>query len=186
MRVVIGVTGASGAVYGLKVMEALKSLNVETYLVVSETARKVMREEGIDPARIEALATRVFGEEEMEAPIASGSFWFDGMAIVPCSMKTLASIAHGITDNLVTRAADVALKERRRLVLVIRESPLSLVHIRNMELATMAGAIVMPASPPFYNKPTTIDDMINSVAGRVLDLLGLRNNIYRRWGDTSR
>jgi polyprenyl P-hydroxybenzoate and phenylacrylic acid decarboxylases len=113
MRVVIGVTGASGAVYGLKVMEALKSLNVETYLVVSETARKVMREEGIDPARIEALATRVFGEEEMEAPIASGSFWFDGMAIVPCSMKTLASIAHGITDNLVTRAADVALKERR-------------------------------------------------------------------------
>ncbi|GGP22262.1 aromatic acid decarboxylase [Thermocladium modestius] len=183
MRIVLGLTGASGVVYGVRVLEELSKLGIETFVVISRAARTVMKEEGIEEGVVESMASHLYEENDLAAPIASGSFHFDGMAIVPCSMKTLAAIAHGITDNLVARAADVALKERRRLVLVIRESPLNLIHIRNMELVTMAGAIVMPASPPFYNKPKTINDMINSVAGRVLDLLGIRSDIYRRWGE---
>lgn len=180
----VAVTGASGVVYGLRLLESLRSINdVEVHLVVSKSASKVLQHElGLSIDDLVKLAHRTYDEGELDAPIASGSFNFQAMAIAPCSMKTLAAIAHGYTSNLITRAADVALKERRRLVLLIREAPYSLIHIRNMELVTQAGAIVMPASPPFYGKPRTIDDLINAVVGRVMALMGIENNIYPVWG----
>ena len=180
----MGITGASGVVYGVRFLEMIKKYasDSEVHLIISNTAVSILRYEvGLDKESLSRLADRVYDEDELGAPIASGSFKHDGMVIIPCSMKTLASIAHGITDNLITRAADVTLKERRRLILVIRETPLNLVHIRNMELVTLAGAIVMPAAPAFYNRPKTIDDMVNFIVGRVLDLLGIENDLYRRW-----
>jgi 4-hydroxy-3-polyprenylbenzoate decarboxylase len=184
-RFIVGITGASGVIYGVRFLEAIKryASDSEVYLVISNAAVRVLRHElGLDREYIARLADRVYGEDELDAPIASGSFRHDGMVIIPCSMKTLASIAHGIADNLITRAADVALKERRKLILVIRETPLNLVHIRNMELVTLAGAIVMPASPAFYHRPRSIDDLVNFIVGRVLDLLGIENDLYSRWG----
>ncbi len=184
-RVVVAVTGASGVIYGLRLLESLRRLNdVEIHLVVSKSASKVLQHElGLDVGDLIKLAHRAYNDDELDAPIASGSFSFQAMAIVPCSMKTLAAIAHGYTSNLITRAADVALKERRRLILLIREAPYNLIHIRNMELVTQAGAIVMPASPPFYGKPKTIDDLVNAVVGRVMALMGIENNLYPVWGD---
>ncbi len=186
----VGITGgASGVIYGVRFLEMIRryAKDSEVYLVMSNTAVEILRHEvGLDKESILKLANRVYNEDELGAPIASGSFKHDGMVIIPCSMKTLASIAHGITDNLITRAADVALKERRKLILVIRETPLNLIHIKNMELVTLAGAIVMPAAPPaFYNRPRTIDDMVNFIVGRVLDLLGIENDLYRRWSGYS-
>ncbi|MGC8606891.1 MAG: UbiX family flavin prenyltransferase [Vulcanisaeta sp.] len=187
-KIVVGITGASGVIYGVRFLETVRkySTNTEIHLVMSNTAINIIKHEvGLDGESLSRLADRVYGEDELGAPIASGSFKHDGMVIIPCSMKTLASIAHGITDNLISRAADVTLKERRKLILVIRETPLNLVHIKNMELVTLAGAIVMPAAPAFYNKPRTIDDMVNFIVGRVLDLLGIENELYRRWGGYS-
>ncbi|MCG2869764.1 MAG: UbiX family flavin prenyltransferase [Vulcanisaeta sp.] len=184
-RFIVGITGASGVIYGVRFLEAIKryASDSEVHLVISNAAVRVLRHElGLDREYIARLADRVYGEDELDAPIASGSFRHDGMVIIPCSMKTLASIAHGIADNLITRAADVTLKERRKLILVIRETPLNLVHIRNMELVTLAGAIVMPASPAFYHRPRSIDDLVNFIVGRVLDLLGIENDLYSRWG----
>ncbi|MCG2887557.1 MAG: UbiX family flavin prenyltransferase [Vulcanisaeta sp.] len=184
-RFIVGITGASGVIYGVRFLEAIKryASDSEVHLVISNAAVRVLRHElGLDREYIVRFADRVYGEDELDAPIASGSFRHDGMVIIPCSMKTLASIAHGIADNLITRAADVALKERRKLILVIRETPLNLVHIRNMELVTLAGAIVMPASPAFYHRPRSIDDLVNFIVGRVLDLLGIENDLYSRWG----
>ncbi len=181
----MGITGASGVIYGVRFLEAIRhyASDSEVHLVISNAAVRILRHElGLDREYIARLADRVYGEDELDAPIASGSFRHDGMVIIPCSMKTLASIAHGIADNLITRAADVALKERRKLILVIRETPLNLVHIRNMELVTLAGAIVMPASPAFYHRPRSIDDLVNFIVGRVLDLLGIENDLYSRWG----
>jgi 4-hydroxy-3-polyprenylbenzoate decarboxylase len=184
-KIIAGITGASGVVYGVRFLEVIKQYasDAEVHLIISNAAVKVLRHElGLDRDYVVRLADRVYGEDELDAPIASGSFKHDGMVIIPCSMKTLASIAHGIADNLITRAADVALKERRRLILVIRETPLNLVHIKNMELATLAGAIVMPAAPAFYHRPRSVDDLVNFIVGRVLDLLGIENDLYRRWG----
>ncbi|WP_069807316.1 UbiX family flavin prenyltransferase [Vulcanisaeta thermophila] len=185
-RFVVAITGASGVIYGVRFLEALRahSRDSEIHLIMTRGAIKVMRSETeVKPEDVVKLADRVYGEDELEAPIASGSFRHDGMVVIPCSMKTLASIAHGIADNLVTRTADVTLKERRRLILVIRETPLNLIHIRNMELVTLAGAIVMPASPGFYHRPRTIDDMVNFIVGRVLDLLGIEHSLFKRWGE---
>ncbi|WP_066795865.1 UbiX family flavin prenyltransferase [Caldivirga sp. MU80] len=184
-RVVVAITGASGVIYGVRLLESLSRVSdVEVHLVVSKSALKVLKHEldlGLDD--LVKLAHKAYNDDELDAPIASGSFGFQAMAIAPCSMKTLSAIAHGYTSNLVTRAADVALKERRRLVLLIREAPYSLIHIRNMMLATEAGAIVMPASPPFYGKPRTIDDLVNAVVGRVMVLMGIENNLYPVWDD---
>ena len=187
-RIVVAITGASGVIYGIRFLEMIRryAKDSEVHLIISNTAIKIAKHEtGYDKEHIIRLADRSYDEKDLEAPIASGSFKHDGMVIIPCSMKTLASIAHGITDNLITRAADVTLKERRKLILVIRETPLNLIHIKNMELATLAGAIVMPAAPAFYNKPRNIDDLVNFIVGRVLDLLGIENDLYRRWSGYS-
>ncbi|RFA94613.1 UbiX family flavin prenyltransferase [Pyrobaculum aerophilum] len=181
-RVFLGITGASGVIYGVKVLELLKKAGVEIHLSISKTAERVMRlETDYDVEEVKSLADYVWDEHDMTAPPASGSYPIDAVAIVPCSTKTLAAIANGITLNLITRAAEVGLKERRRVVLVIRESPLSLVHIRNMELATMAGAIVMPAAPGFYTRPKTLEELVTTFAGRVLDALGVKHSFTPRW-----
>lgn len=183
MKVFVGITGASGVIYGVKVLELLRRAGVEIHLSVSKTAEKVIKlETDYDVQYVKSLADYIWDEGDLSAPPASGSFGIDAVAVVPCSTKTLAAIANGFTVNLIVRAAEVGLKERRRVVLVVRESPLSLVHIRNMELATVAGAVVMPAAPGFYTRPKTIEDLVTTFAGRVLDLLGVKHNFTPRWG----
>jgi len=182
MKVFVGITGASGVIYGIKVLELLRRAGVEIHLSISRTAEKIIRlETDYDVGYVKLLAHYVWDENDLAAPPASGSFGIDAVAIVPCSTKTLAAVAHGITLNLIVRAAEVGLKERKRVVLVVRESPLSLVHIKNMELATLAGAVVMPAAPGFYTRPKTLDELVTTFAGRVLDALGIRHDFTPRW-----
>jgi 4-hydroxy-3-polyprenylbenzoate decarboxylase len=183
MKVFVGITGATGIIYGVKVLELLRRAGVEIHLSLSKMAERVIKlETDYDVQYVKSLADYIWDEGDLSAPPASGSFGIDAVAVVPCSTKTLAAIANGFTVNLIVRVAEVGLKERRRVVLVVRESPLSLVHIRNMELATMAGAVVMPAAPGFYTRPKTIEDLVTTFAGRVLDLLGVKHNFTPRWG----
>ena len=182
-RIVVGMTGASGAVYGVRLLEALKEVGgIETHLVVTRAAALTIAAE-LDMTRrdVERLADVVHAERDVGASIASGSFRTDGMIIAPCSMKTLAAIATGVTDTLVSRAADVALKQRRRVVLMVRESPLHLVHLRNMVTVTEMGAIVFPPMPAFYAKPESIDAIVDQSVGRVLDLFDIESPRLRRW-----
>jgi len=182
MKVFVGITGASGVIYGIRVLELLRRTGVEIHLSISRTAERVIRlETDYDVKYVKSLAHYVWDENDFTAPPASGSFGIDAVAIVPCSTKTLAAVAHGITHNLIARAAEVGLKERKRVVLVVRESPLSLVHIKNMELATLAGAVVMPAAPGFYTRPKNLDELVTTFAGRVLDALGIRHDFTPRW-----
>lgn len=182
-RLVVGMSGSSAPQLGVTLLTALKELGtVEVHLVLSAGARQTIRHEmDGDPASVEALADVVHDPSDLAAPISSGSFLTAGMVVMPCSMHTLASVAHGIGDNLLTRAADVHLKERRKLVLVVRETPLSLVHLRNMEQATLAGAVVLPPVPAFYHRPQTIDDLLRHTAGKVLDQFGIAHDLFRRW-----
>ncbi|HIE31712.1 MAG TPA: UbiX family flavin prenyltransferase [Methanosarcinales archaeon] len=181
MKLVIGITGASGVSYGIRLLEVLQH-RADTYLIITSAARQIIEiESEIDVQAVEALATSVLDEHDFRAPIASGSHLFDGMVIVPCSMKTLGSVANGISDTLVTRTADVCLKEGRTLILVPRETPLSLIHIENMLRAKRAGAVILPACPGFYQKPETIEDLIEIIVGRILDLIGIRHELYERW-----
>jgi 4-hydroxy-3-polyprenylbenzoate decarboxylase len=181
-RLVVGITGASGIVYGVRLLEALRDADVETHLVLSRAAVLTIGHElDRSPAEVKALASRVHGHADLAASIASGSFRTAGMIVAPCSMGTLAAIASGVTDNLIARAADVVLKERRRLVLLVRESPLHLGHLRNMAQVTELGGIVAPPVPAFYPRPRTIEDLIDHTVGRVLDLFDIESGLVRRW-----
>lgn len=182
-RVVVGISGASGAVYGVRLLQALRELGgIETHLVVSGAGWQNLRHE-LDLPRpaVEALADVVHEVINVGARIASGSFLTEGMVVAPCSMRTLAAIAHGLGDNLLTRAADVTLKERRRLVLLARESPLHLGHLRNVVAATEMGAIVSPPVPAFYKRPRTVEDIVDHSVARALDALGIANELTTRW-----
>ena len=182
MRLVIAVTGASGVIYGRRLLQVLKAKKIETHLIVSNAAQKVIEHElGLGKKDFDKLADHVYEADDMTAPLMSGSFITDGMIIIPCSMKTLSGIVHGFADNLILRAADVTLKERRRLVIVPRETPLSTIHLRNMLTAAELGVSVVPAMPAFYHKPKNIDDMVDFVVGRVLDCLGLQHDLFKRY-----
>lgn len=182
-RLVVGISGASAPHLALHLLESLQALGtVETHVVVSRAATRTLEiETGRRPADIAELADVVHQRGDIAASIASGSFVTMGMAVVPCSMKTLAGIAHGYSDDLLTRAADVCLKERRRLVLVARETPLSLVHLRNMVAVTEAGATVLPPTPAFYQRPRSIDDLLAHLTGKVLDQFGIDHDLSPRW-----
>lgn len=182
-RVIVGISGASGAVYGARLLQALHDMpNVESHLVVSDAGWRNLRHElDMDRASVEALADVVHDLANVGASIASGSFAAHGMVVAPCSMRTLAAVAHGLADNLLTRAADVVLKERRRLVLMVRESPLHLVHLRNMATVTEMGGIVCPPMPAFYQRPTSVGEIVDHSVARVLDLLGLEHALAPQW-----
>ena len=182
-RIIVAISGASGAVYGVRLLQVLRDTpDIESHLVVSSAGwRNVQEEHGLQRADIEALADQVHDISNIGASIASGSFQCSGMVVAPCSMRTLGAIAHGLSDNLITRAADVLLKERRRLVLMVRESPLSLIHLRNMVSATEAGAIICPPMPAFYLRPQSVDDIIGFSVARALDLLDVPHTLAARW-----
>jgi polyprenyl P-hydroxybenzoate/phenylacrylic acid decarboxylase-like protein len=183
-RLVVGITGSSAPQLAITFLREARELpDVEVHLIVSRGAeRSILLETGLERAAVEALADFTYPPEDMAAAVSSGSFTVDGMVIIPCSMNTLAAVAAGISDNLIARAADVTLKERRRLVMVTRETPLSLIHIRNMETVTLAGATVLPPVPAFYHKPETIDDLLRHTAGKVFDQFGIQHNTFKRWG----
>ena len=183
-RLVVGISGSSAPQYGIHLLGALRDLGtVETHLILSEQSRQNIKiEAGIDPHSVAAMADVVHDAGDYAASVSSGSFATMGMVVVPCSMSTLASIAAGITRNLLVRAADVTLKERRRLVLVPRETPLNLIHLRNMVTVTEAGATVLPPMPAFYHEPETIEDLIAQTTGKILDQFGIAHDLYRRWG----
>lgn len=181
-RLIVAITGASGTIYGVRILEALKDLNIESHLVMSDSAKLTMAAEtDYKPAQIEALADFVHSAKNIGASISSGSFHTMGMVITPCSIRTLSEIATGVTSSLVSRAADVILKERRRLVLLVRETPLHAGHLRSMTQVTEYGAIVMPPVPAFYARPSSLDEMVNHTVGRCLDLFDLDNNMVKRW-----
>jgi flavin prenyltransferase len=180
-RVVIGITGASGAPYAARVLDALRdAADVEPHVVFTKFGRLVWGDEvGTEPK--DAYPFPIHGPTDMLAPFASGSAGFEAMAVVPCSVAAVARIATGVSSDLVSRAADVMLKERRKLVLVVRESPFNLIHLRNMATLCEAGAVVMPASPSFYSAPKTMDELLDTVVARILDQLGIPNERMRRW-----
>jgi 4-hydroxy-3-polyprenylbenzoate decarboxylase len=186
-RIVVGITGASGAIYGVRALELLKAADVETHLVVSASGQITLAQElSRSPAEIAALADVTYRIQDIGAAIASGSFLTGGMLVAPCSIRTLSEIASGVTSSLLTRAADVALKERRRLILMVRETPFHLGHLRSMVQATEAGAIVMPPVPAFYPLPQTVDEIVDHTIGRALDLLGIEADAVRRWSGTAK
>ncbi|WP_420474853.1 UbiX family flavin prenyltransferase [Noviherbaspirillum sp. ST9] len=182
-RLIIAITGATGAVYGVRLLQVLRETpGIETHLMISDAGVLNLHQE-LDLGRkeVEALAHVVHNVRDVGASIASGSFQSDGMVIAPCSMKTLASVAHGLSDNLISRAADVVLKERRRLVLMVRETPFNLAHLRNMTAVTEMGGIIFPPLPGFYQRPKTIEEMVDHTVGRVLDLFAIPHALTPRW-----
>ena len=182
MKVIVAITGATGAIYGVRILERLREAGAETHLVVSRWgARTLLHETPFSKEQVESLASVTYAPGDMGAAISSGSFRTDGMVIAPCSAKTLAAVAHGFGENLVHRAADVILKERRRLVLVVREAPLSDIHLENMLKLSRMGAVVLPPMPAFYNRPRTVDDIVEHTVSRVLDQFGLDVGGAERW-----
>lgn len=182
MKIIVGITGASGIIYGVRLLEVLKNKKIETYLILSKSAETIAQHEmKMTRKQIEALADQAYSPDDFTATIASGSFPVDAVAVVPCSMKTLASIANGYANNLLCRAADCALKEGRKLILVIRETPLNVIHLKNLVKAAEGGAIILPAMPAFYHKPKSVNDLVNFVVGKILDRLVVKHNLYKRW-----
>jgi 4-hydroxy-3-polyprenylbenzoate decarboxylase len=181
-RLIIGITGASGAVYGVRLLERARALGVETHLVATPAGiLNVHHELGLDRNALEALASHAHAPGDVGACIASGSFMTDAMVIAPCSMKTLAAVAHGMGDNLLTRAADVTLKERRRLILMVRETPFNLAHLRNMTAVTEMGGVIFPPLPAFYHRPQSIDELVNETVERVLAMLHIEQARPQQW-----
>lgn len=181
-KFVIGITGASGVIYGIRLLEVLKKFKIETHLVMTPAARiTIAAETDYTTQAVERLATKNHRYNDIAASISSGSFNTDGMIVIPCSMHTLGAISSGVSDNLLLRAADVTLKERRLLVLVPRETPLSLIHIECMERLARAGACILPAMPGFYEKPKSVSQIVDHLVGKVLDILSVENDLFKRW-----
>ena len=182
-RIIVGISGATGVVYGIRTLKALRTCGVETHLVVTQSAIKnLIIETEYTAADLESLAHTVYDVDDVGAAIASGSYKVDGMVVIPCSIKTLSAVANSFNHNLLVRAADVTLKERRRLVLVVRETPLHEGHLELMTKVTRAGGIIMPPVPAFYHMPKTIDDLIDQTVGKVLDLFSIDGKLFKRWG----
>jgi 4-hydroxy-3-polyprenylbenzoate decarboxylase len=184
LRLIIAITGASGVTYSKRLLEELKNKKIETHLVISQAAKKIIKFEfGSSEKKFEELASYIHEVDDWSCPIVSGSFKTDGMIIIPCSMKTLAGIANGFATNVILRAADVTLKEKRKLILVPRETPLNSIHLKNMLDLSNQGGYILPAMPAFYYKPKNIDNLIDFIVGRVLDLLDIDHSLYQRWDD---
>ena len=182
LPLIVGISGASGAIYGVRLLEALRKAKVPSHLVVSKSAALTLKAElDMTVNQVRDLADVNYSNGDVGAAVSSGSFKTLGMVIVPCSIRTVSDIAYGTTDNLLSRAADVVLKERRRLVLVVRETPLHLGHLRSLTAATENGAIIMPPVPAFYHRPKTIDDIVNQTVGRCLDLFDIDSGLVKRW-----
>jgi len=182
LPLIVGISGASGAIYGVRLLEILRASKIPAHVIISRSAVQTLKEEmGLPAEKARALGEEVYSNNDLGAAVSSGSFKTRGMIVIPCSIRTLSDIAYGDTDTLVSRAADVTLKERRRLVLVVRETPLHAGHLRSMMAATENGAIIMPPVPAFYHKPKTIDDIVNQTVGRALDLFDIDAGIVKRW-----
>ncbi|QUC65352.1 UbiX family flavin prenyltransferase [Nitrosopumilus sp. K4] len=185
MRLIIGITGSTGVLYGIRMLEVLKKLGIETHLVMSEWAEKCIgMETDYDLDSVKSLATSVSDEKNMASSISSGTHKIDGMVVAPCSMKTLSAIANGYDDTLVARAAGVTIKESRKLILMVRETPLSAIHLENMLKLSRLGVVILPPVTEFYTKPKTIDDIVNHGVGKCLDQFDLEHNLYPRWGSS--
>lgn len=185
MRLVVGITGATGAIYGIRTLEALRSRGVESHLVISPWGEKTIEVETSHRVEaVRALASHCYDPSDLGAPISSGSYLTEGMVIVPCSMKTLAAIANGYSENLIERAADITIKQHRPLVLVVRETPLSAIHLENMLKLARLGVTIMPPMPAFYCGLRSIDDIVNQLVGKVLDRFNIQHDLFQRWGSS--
>lgn len=181
-KIVIGFSGASGIIYGIRLLEVLHSINIQTYLIISEWAKKnIVIETPKTLEYVKSLSSVNYDNSKLDASVSSGSFLHDGMVIVPCSMKSLSSIANGYDDTLISRAASVTLKESRKLILVPRETPLSRIHLENMIKVQEAGAIILPAMPGFYHNPSSIDQIVDHLVGKILDQLKIKHELFKRW-----
>jgi flavin prenyltransferase len=181
-RIIVAITGATGVIYGIRLLEILKELGAETHLILSDAAKKnILLETSFKVDAVEKLAYKVHNIKNMASSVSSGSFKTDGMVIVPCTIKTLSGVANSYNDNLIIRAADVVLKERRRLILVVRETPLHKGHLELMSRVADTGGIIIPPIPAFYHLPKTIDDLINHTVGKILDLMDIEHSLYKRW-----
>ena len=181
-RIIVGITGASGVIYGIRLLKILKNLNIETHLIISEVAKKtILIETSFTLKDVEQMAHTVYQPGDMAASISSGSYKTEGMIVIPCTIKTLSSVAHSFNETLLIRAADVTLKERRRLILVVRETPLHKGHLILMQKVTELGGIILPPVPAFYNIPKSIDDLIDHTLGKILDIMNIDHTLYKRW-----
>jgi len=186
-RLVVGISGASGVTYGVRLLQVLQDTDYETHLIISKSGElNIEIETDYDPADVKALADYVYDHKNMAASLASGSFLTAGMVVVPCTIKTLSGIANSYNENLLVRAADVTLKEKRKLVLVVRETPLHKGHLRLLTMAADMGAHILPPVPSFYHMPKTIEDIIDQTIGKIFDFMGIENNLFNRWGDESK
>ena len=183
-KIVIGLSGASGIIYGIRLIEVLHSINIQTYLIISDWAKQNIEIETDKTLEyVKSLSSVNYDNFRLDASVSSGSFLHDGMVIVPCSMKSLSSIANGYDDTLISRAASVTLKESRKLIIVPRETPLSRIHLENMIKLQQAGAIILPAMPGFYHKPSTIEEIVDHLVGKILDQLNIKHDLFKRWKD---